>query len=436
MPRIAKEMTALAVKKLKYPADKADTPNPAPVFQAVGGVQGLYIQLTHGGGKSWIYRYSVTVDGKQKRRSMGLGSFSNVSLSEARDKARAAAAQREDNADPIRERTKERAKATAQAAIPTFGQVIDLWGKDNPHEFGSAGHRARWLSSVRALDTIANIRIDELNREDIWEALAPVVERGAVDTANRIRQRVATLWDWADDEFNLVTEDEEGNAMRFAANPATGWLTRKLSKRLKGVKKGHQPALQVEDAPRWFSALRILDGIGSRAFELLALTAARSGEVRGARWDEVDLGRRVWSIPAERMKMDRPHEVPLSPAAVDLLEGLPRLGELIFPAPHGGMLSDGVFGRNGTMGRIHQTDVETGGAGFLDKDSGKPAVPHGLRTTFRVWAGRNGFDREDAERALAHQVGSAVEQAYARDTFVERRRALLVAWSEYLGGVQ
>lgn len=134
------------------------------------------------------------------------------------------------------------------------------------------------------------------------------------------------------------------------------------------------------------------------------------------------------------MKIDRDHDVPLSLESIALLEKLPRLSDYLFPAPRGGMLSDGVFGSNDTMGRLHETDVETGGEGFVDRDSGKPVVPHGLRTTFRIWAGRNGFEREDSERALAHKIGSSVEQAYARDSVTERRLPLMEAWAGILEG--
>lgn len=187
-------------------------------------------------------------NGKQKRRSMGLGSYKTVSLAGAREKATAAATKRTEHADPIKERKMERAKAAVRTALPTFIEAVDLWDADNPHEFGSDGHRQRWLSSLRSLTTLAAIPMHEVTRQDVWGALEPIVARGAVDTANRTRQRIAALWDWADDEYDLAgvnAEDdtEEGKAVHVAMNPATGWAAWKLGKQLKGVKKGHQPSL-------------------------------------------------------------------------------------------------------------------------------------------------------------------------------------------------
>ena len=218
----------------------------------------------------------------------------------------------------------------------------------------------------------------------------------AADTANRIRGRIETVLNYAEDENQLT-----------GLNPAAeGWLKRKLKAKTAGLKKGHRPALAVEDAPRWFAALKEREGMGSRALEFLALTGVRSGEVRGAVWDEIDMASARWTIPAERMKMKRAHAVPLSSDALRLLQAMPRLGQYVFTAPRGGQLSDITLSAG--MRRIHEDD----GQGFVDPESGERAVPHGLRSTFRIWAGRSGYNREHAELALAHQIGNAVEQAY------------------------
>ena len=178
--------------------------------------------------------------------------------------------------------------------------------------------------------------------------------------------------------------------------------------------------------------------MGARALEFAALTAARSGEVRGATWDEIDLVKGVWAIPAQRMKAKRAHRVPLPERAIALLEALPRQegNPLVFPAARGGELSDMTL--SAAMKRMHQSAVAAAGgdetAGFIDPRSKRPAVPHGLRSVFRQWAAERGFARDMSELALAHFIGSEVERAYQRSDMVERRRAMMADWAGYLRG--
>lgn len=195
----------------------------------------------------------------------------------------------------------------------------------------------------------------------------------------------------------------------------------------------------MDDAARWFADLRRREGFGARAVEFAALTAARSGEVRGATWDEIDLERALWVVPAARMKMGKEHRVPLSSAAVAMLKALPRLDDnpLVFPAARGGMLSDMTL--SATMRRMHQAAVDAAGgdeaAGYLDPRNKRPAVPHGLRSTFRDWvAERTTYPGDMAEVALAHKISNAVEAAYRRGDMVEKRRAMMAAWAGYLSG--
>jgi integrase len=179
------------------------------------------------------------------------------------------------------------------------------------------------------------------------------------------------------------------------------------------------------------------DGFGARALEFLALTATRSQEIRGAVWDEVDLDKALWIIPGTRMKMDREHRIPLSSAAVALLQALPRLQDnpLLFPAARGGELSDMTL--SAAMKRMHATDVAAGGAGFVDRTSKRPAVPHGLRSTFRDWvAERTTYPGDMAEVALAHRISNAVEASYRRGDMVEKRRKMMGDWAAYLTGVE
>ncbi|SEO76319.1 Integrase [Salinihabitans flavidus] len=424
MPKRVKELSALEVKRLEYPHEemKAKGNKPLPVFKAVGGVAGLHLQLTPGEGKSWTYRYSVRVPGtdKYKRRSLGLGSYPEVGVGEARDRAREAKDKIRQGIDPIKERKAARVALAAEVAKLTFAQAIDGWDREHLHKFSSEKHRLIWLSSVRAVEGLQDMQVDQVEQEDVWRCLEPIAKR-TPDTARRVRGRIAAVLDWAEDE-----------KQRSGPNPAsTGWIKRKLSAKTAGAKVTHQPALQVEDAARWMADLRQREGLGSRALEFLALTAVRSGEVRGATWDEIDLDKGVWTIPAERMKMKRDHTVPLPVDAMALLKALPRMESLVFPAARGGQMSDMTL--SATMKRMHESDLKAGGLGFLDKDSERPAVPHGLRSCFRVWAGQQGFSREHAELALAHQFGDSVEQAYQRDIYTEQRRPMMEAWAALLG---
>ena len=428
MPKRVKEMSPLEVKRLEYPHAEMEAKGNKllPVFKAVGGVAGLQLQLTPGEGKSWIFRYSVRVPGtdRYKRRSLGLGSYPEVGVGEARDLARAAKAKIREGTDPIKDRKAARAALAAEVAKMTFAQAIEGWDREHPHKFSSQKHRVIWLNSVRAVEGLQEMQVDQITQEDVWRFLEPVAKR-APDTARRVRGRIAAVLDWAEDE-----------KQRFGPNPAsTGWLKRKLSAKTAGAKVTHQPALQVEDAPRWAAALRNREGLGSRALEFLALTAVRSGEVRGATWDEIDKDNSVWTIPAARMKMKRDHTVPLPVDAVALLKSLPHMegSPYIFPAQRGGMMSDMTL--SATMKRMHEAELKAGGPGFVDKDNGRPAVPHGLRSCFRVWAGKNQFSREHAELALAHQFGDSVEQAYQRDIYTEERRPMMEAWASHLAGI-
>jgi integrase len=225
---------------------------------------------------------------------------------------------------------------------------------------------------------------------------------------------------------------------RTGDNPArwAGNLKELLPPPSKVANEGNHPALTLDDAPRWFAALQAREGFGARALELATLTATRSQEVRGARWDEIDLEGGLWIIPAARMKMDREHRVPLSPLALDLLRALPRLAgnPLVFPAARGGEMSDMTL--SATMKRMHEADIAQGGKGYLDRVSKRPAVPHGLRSTFRDWvAEKTTYPGDMAEVALAHRISNAVEASYRRGDMIEKRRRLMADWSNFLSNL-
>lgn len=427
MPKRAKELSALEVKRLEYPLDDmlGKGNRLLPVFVAVGGVPGLQLQLTQGGGKSWIYRYSVKVGDKTKRRSLGLGSYPTYGVAEARDKAREAVRLLDEGEDPIKARKAMRDKLADEVAKPTFAQAVNGWAKDNPHEFTSEKYRQAWLNSITTIEGLQGWHVDQLDDRQIWSALKDTVARSP-DLASRVQGRIAAVLRWAAGERYIT-----------GPNPAdTDWLKGKLTKELKGVQKGRRPALQMADAPRWWAALHEREGMGSLALQFLALTAARSGDVRGMSWGEVDLGKAVWTIPADRLKVKNKgdHSVPLADSALTLLNALPRMAgnDLVFPATRGGPLSDMTISK--AMKDMHARDIKAGGAGFVDKDSERPAVPHGLRATFRTWAGEQGFSREHAELALAHVFGDDTERAYQRSSYTEQRRPMMEAWSGFLAG--
>lgn len=427
MPKRVKELSALEVKRLEYPMDEmvAKGNKLMPVFKAVGGVPGLQLQLTPGGGKSWIFRYSTSVNGKQKRRSMGLGSYPTYGVAEARERARSAVRKLDNAEDPIKAKRAQKLKLQAETAKPTFAQAVKSWSSENPHEFTSGKYRQAWLNSVYAVEALQDVYVDQIDDRLVWNALQGQAKRSP-DLASRVQKRIATVLRWAAGERHITGE-----------NPAdTEWLKGKFKAKLKGVEKKRRPALQLADAPRWWAALQEREGTGSRALEFLALTATRSGDVRGMTWAEVDLDKGVWTIPAHRLKIKSKgdHSVPLPVAAMELLAALPRMAgaDLVFPAMRGGTLSDMTISK--AMKTIHEKDIQKGGSGYLDKESGNPAVPHGLRATFRTWAGEQGFSREHAELALAHVFGDDTERAYQRSAYTEQRRPMMEAWVGFLGG--
>ncbi len=425
MPKMAAELSAIEVKALRH-AGKARNR-----LVSVGGVSGLLLQIARSGGRSWILR---TIAGG-KRRNIGLGGYPDVTLAQAREAARAAKAKIRDGIDPVAERRAKRAALAAEAGRGlTFAEAVERALAAKLDAFSNEKHRDQWASTLKtyALPVLGKMRVDAIAVQDVLRVLQPIWTT-KTETATRVRGRIEAVLSWA-----TVSGHRAGdNPARWAGN-----LKELLPAPEKVAKAGNHPALSLEDLPRWMAALRAAEGMGARAVEFAALTAARSGEVRGAVWAEVDLERALWTIPAERMKMGREHRVPLSREAVALLAALPRFAgsEFVFPAQRGGALSDMTL--SGAMRRLHAAAVAAAGggdeaAGFLDPRSKRPAVPHGLRSAFRDWvAERTTYAGEMAEVALAHRIASAVEAAYRRGDMVEKRRHMMQHWAEVLGGVE
>ena len=399
----AKELSALAVQRLT-----------APGMHAVGGVAGLYLCVSPSGSRSWIAR--VNVDGK--RREMGLGSFPDVSLSIAREKARAARSDTTMGIDPVAHRKEARsARQALKATQKTFADCAKAYIEAHSDSWRNAKHRAQWPSTFETYvyPTMGTVLVGEVTQAHVMAVLLPIWKT-KTQTATRLRGRIEQVLAWA----TAAGFRQGENCARW-----TGLLDQLLPAPGKVSKPKHHPAVRVDDMPAFIKALRQHDGLSPKALEFAVLTAARSGEVRGANWAEIDLEAAAWTVPPERMKAGKEHRVPLSAAAIKLLEAMPRIEgtELVFPAPRGGQLSDMAL------------TALTRRMNFRD-DAGRVCVPHGFRSSFRDWVfERTDYPRDLAEAALAHALENKVEAAYRRGDALERRRAMMQAWANYCEGV-
>lgn len=395
MPKKAKELSALEVGRLK-----------ATGLHAVGGVSGLHLQITVAGARSWILRATVGA----KRRDMGLGGFPDVTLSGARDKARAARQKIAEGVDPIEEnRAARSAMIASQASAKTFRQCALAYIDAKESEWHNPKHRKQWLSTLEAyaFPILGELLVRDVALAHVLNVLEPIWSI-KTETATRVRGRMESILDWA-----------TVRGYRKGGNPARwrGHLETLLPRPSKMAKVAHHPAVKVEDMPGFMLALRKINGVGAKALEFSILTAARSGEVRGATWHEIDLDAAIWTIPAERMKAAKEHRVPLSSSVVKLLKGLPRIEgvDRVFSALRGGMLSDMTL--SAVMRRM---EVK--------------AVPHGFRSTFRDWAAeRTAYPGEVVEMALAHTIDNKVEAAYRRGDLFEKRTRLMADWAKFCG---
>ncbi|UWR84921.1 tyrosine-type recombinase/integrase [Phaeobacter inhibens] len=420
MPRRAKELTALEVKRLKHPGHGRNH------TVAVGGVSGLLLQITPNAGRSWVLRVTVG----NKRREFGLGSYPEIALSTARDRARDLKEKVREGIDPMEERKAKRSALIAeQRRGLTFEAAIAKFLSAKLDQFSNPKHRQQWTNTLRtyAQPELGDMLVQDITVRDVLRALNPIWHT-KTETASRVRGRIEAVLSWA----TVAGHREGDNPARWSGN-----LSELLPAPSKIAKETNHPALQIDDVARWLAALREMKGMARYALEFALLTAVRSQEVRGARWEEISFETATWVIPAERMKMDKEHRVPLSSGALQLLEHVPRFEDsaLVFTAPRGGQLSDMTL--SAAMKRLHRAEQEASGAGFVDQASGRPAVPHGLRSTFRDWiAERTHFPGDVAEMALAHKVASEVEGAYRRQQMVEKRRPLMQAWSDFVNGQQ
>lgn len=373
---------------------------------------GLYLHVDEEGRRRWLWRYRI---GKL-RRDMGLGSAVTVTLAGARterDRWRKVLAE---GLDPIEMRSKTE-KLPLKVGEPTFGDVATAYLAEHEKAWRNEKHRAQWRMTLEVhAKKLWDKPVSEVSTANILEVLKPIWQE-TPETASRLRGRIEAVLDAA----QALGHVEEGRA-----NPARwkGHLAKLLAKRQR-LSRGHHAAMSFGDVPAFMSGLRAEESVGARALEFLILTAARTGEVIGSRWEEIEIEAKVWTVPPERMKAGREHRVPLSMRAIDLLHSIRLLSpqgqsiqkSFIFPGLRPGRpLSNMVFA-------------------MALRRRGLNVTAHGFRSSFRDWAGdETAFPRELIEAALSHVIGDKAEQAYRRSDALDRRRELMDAWNRYLEG--
>lgn len=374
---------------------------------------GLYLEVTRKGSKSWMFRYQMG----GRRREMGLGSLVGLSAPQARAIASQLRLKVANGIDPLAEREAEKlaAEAAARAARlelerkqQTFQKVAEAYIATHEAGWSNAKHIQQWTNTLKTYvyPKIGSKTVDAITTADVVAILKPIWAKKP-ETASRVRMRI-----------EAVLNSAKALGWREGENPAVwkGGLDAVLPRRGKVKTVRHHPAMPHASAPSFMAALKAREGIGARALEFTILTAARSGEVRGARWDEIDLEKALWVIPATRMKAKREHRVPLSATAVALLKTMPRYANssLVFPGTKGQALSD--MSLSAVLKRM---------------DLGHFTV-HGFRSTFRDWAAEQGFAFDAIEAALAHKIGNSVVTAYLRTDHLEMRKGIMQAWADHL----
>ena len=378
------QLTVAKVRSLSTPGRYGD-----------GGT--LHLVVAPRGTKAWVQR--LTINGR--RHDLGLGGYPLVGLAEARAAAFANRQIARRGGDPLAH--KRRAK------MPIFEQAVERVLAIHREAWKDGGKTASlWRATLReyAFPHIGDKSVDQVTTADVMAVLVPIwVQKH--ETARKVRRRIGTVMKWA------VAQGYR------ADNPAGESIAAALPKRPKQVR--HMPAVPHGEVADALAAVRASAAwVATKlAFEFLVLTATRSGEVRLATWDEIDIDKRVWTVPAERTKTSREHRVPLCARAVEILYEARTLGDgtgLVFPSMRGKALSDMTLSK-------------------VIKEQGIAAVPHGFRSSFRDWAAeRTNHPREVIEAALAHVVRNQTEAAYARSDLFERRRRLMSAWEDYLNG--
>ena len=372
---------------------------------------GLYLQVTKGLTKSWLFRFKSPVTHKQ--REMGLGSLVLVSLAQARDLAIECRRQLLIGKDPLNERRKTISLILSQQArMITFKDAAEKCIASKRPEWKNVKHSQQWSNTLAtyAYPVFGELLISELDTDLILKAIEPIWIQKA-ETASRVRQRIETVWDWS--KARKYVEGDNPARMR-------GHLDKILAKTAKLKRVKHHGAVPYKQINAFIKKLLIFKGNSTLALEFMILTAGRTGEVRGAEWQEIDLSTRVWTIPAQRMKAAKEHRVPLSNRALAILlliKSNREPDEFIFQGSKiGSGLSDGAM------------------LSLMKKINFGPYTPHGFRSSFRDWAADKAytFQNETIELALAHSIKNKTEAAYRRGDQLERRRLLMDDWAKYI----
>lgn len=397
MPKVAKALTALEVRRLTTPG-----------MHAVGMVPSLYlrVQPPPSPSRTWILRIKVS----NRRRDMGLGGYPAVTLAQAHEAARSKRKLVAEGIDPVlQKRAAVAARQAADMKRMTFSEAATRYINVHEPAWRNAKHAWQWRNSLDryVIPKIGILDIGDIGINQVLDVLEPIWRTRTV-TASRLRGRIELIIAWADKR-----------AERERLNPARwrGHLDTQLPAPTKVRKPRHHAALPVAEIGSFMRSLDSQNGTAIRALEFLILTAARSSEVRFATWSEIDFKSRTWTVPAARMKNGREHRIPLSAAAMFSLETVfvTSLINLIFYAPRGGALSE--------MALVN-----------VCRRLGANCVPHGFRSTFRDWCAEHAnVSREVAEMALAHTIGNEVEAAYRRGDLLDKRRVLMEEWARFCG---
>jgi len=386
-------LTAKGVEKLRTPGRHGDG-------------HGLYLKITDSGVKSWIFRYQRI----GRERFMGLGPLHTVSLKQARERARRAREQLLDGIDPLDARQEARqAQALAAAKRLTFEEAAEKYYKQHEAKWKNPKHSFEFMSSLRryAFPKIGNLGVGEIDTGLVLKCIEPIWKT-KTETANRTRGRIEKVLDWCS-----VRGYREGD------NPARwkGHLDNVLPARRQVQKTKHFAALPWAELSSFMEVLNRREGTAARALEFTILTASRTSEVIEATWDEIDLDGRVWTIPAERMKAEKEHRVPLTDECIRLLKALPSEAHnpYVFIGPqNGSKLSN--MAMIALLKRMKRTDITV----------------HGFRSTFRDWAAETtNYQNHIVEMALAHTIGNSVERAYRRGDLLEKRARLMHEWAKF-----
>jgi len=394
MPKLATEMGALAVSKVTEPG-----------LHFVGYVTGLALQVKSSGAKSWILRSVIG----RRRRDMGLGAYPSVSLAQARQKGAEARELIRQGVDPIqRQRSALSALKASLASQLTFEATAKAYISAHETTWKNVKHLQQWRNTLNeyAYPAFGDLLVSDVEKEHILAALRPIWN-SKNETASRLRGRIELVLSYA---MQAGYRPEGLNPARWK-----GGLDKLLAAPSKVQKPTHFRALAANGMGEFMKKLAQVEGQGARALLFAILTAARSGEVRGAKWSEIDARGKIWTIPAIRMKAGREHRIPLSNAAIELLESLLQTeSELVFPSPRGGILSDMTL--TGVLRRMNVS-----------------VTAHGFRSTFRDWVAEStAFPNEVAEMALAHTISNKSEASYRRGDLFEKRAVMMEEWSRFI----